>query len=234
MEFIKFLNYFLIAPVLATKEHYEKGRVQTPFYYFNKMLVEALEIRFQEDDLSQKKLEGKVIYLFNHRSWADFFVHSRLCGGETSYLARSALAYLFTLNLANLFTKRLWLFDRKKKRSFSSFNEWLDLNFEVSKKYGGGDLIVYPEGHRNLKDTPLELKTGLLKYAFSRKIPMQVVICKGCDDIFNEKKMLVRKGRVLTYSFEEVFDPGLYENEGKFIEDIRESFNTSFARLYGS
>ena len=32
----------------------------------------------------------------------------------------------------------------------------------------------YPEGHRSLLDEPLPLKTGMLKYAYSRRMPVQV------------------------------------------------------------
>jgi 1-acyl-sn-glycerol-3-phosphate acyltransferase len=34
--------------------------------------------------------------------------------------------------------------------------------------------MIYPEGHRSTRPRPLALKRGMLHYAYSRKLPLQV------------------------------------------------------------
>jgi 1-acyl-sn-glycerol-3-phosphate acyltransferase len=49
-------------------------------------------------------------------------------------------------------------------------------------------------GHRSTQAHSLPLKRGIVHYAFSRKMPMQVVITQHKEDLINEKKLGVRAG----------------------------------------
>lgn len=51
------------------------------------------------------------------------------------------------------------------------FNLWLDR--QLSKAHQPS-LLVYPEGTRSLRDASLPLKRGMLRYAHSRRLPVQV------------------------------------------------------------
>lgn len=56
-------------------------------------------------------------------------------------------------------------------RPTQGFNKWIDRELEQSPQCG---LIVYPEGHRNTLPGALPLKRGMLYYAHSRGLPVQV------------------------------------------------------------
>lgn len=51
------------------------------------------------------------------------------------------------------------------------FNAWIDGQRAASPQTG---LAVYPEGHRSTMGESLPLKRGMLYYAFTRKLPVQV------------------------------------------------------------
>jgi hypothetical protein len=69
------------------------------------------------------------------------------------------------------------------------FNNWIDQQRAASPQTG---LSVYPEGHRSTLGEPLPLKRGMLHYAFSRKLPVQVVIGANKEAIISEKHCVAR------------------------------------------
>jgi hypothetical protein len=51
--------------------------------------------------------------LFNHRSWADFFVHDVIADGTASFLARKMVGVVFPfLYLSAFATRGIWFFNR--------------------------------------------------------------------------------------------------------------------------
>ena len=54
------------------------------------------------------------------------------------------------------------------------FNAWLDKELAEGPQ---PSLLVYPEGTRSQKDASLPLKRGMLRYAFTRRLPVQVGCC---------------------------------------------------------
>jgi hypothetical protein len=58
----------------------------------------------------------------------------------------------------------------KKESDFNEFNSWLDKKWKVAPR---PHLLVYPEGHRMYDAVKAgELKKGMLRYAYDRKIPV--------------------------------------------------------------
>ena len=51
---------------------------------------------------------------------------------------------------------------------------------------------MYPEGHRSTLGESLPLKRGMLHYAYSRKLPVQVVIGANKEAIISEKHCTAR------------------------------------------
>jgi hypothetical protein len=51
------------------------------------------------------------------------------------------------------------------------FNRWIDAKLAASPQPG---LLVYPEGTRSQASASLALKRGMLRYAYSRRVPVQV------------------------------------------------------------
>jgi hypothetical protein len=56
------------------------------------------------------------------------------------------------------------------------FNAWLDKELEEGPQ---ASLLVYPEGTRSQKDASLPLKRGMPRYAFTRRLPVQVGVPWG-------------------------------------------------------
>jgi hypothetical protein len=56
------------------------------------------------------------------------------------------------------------------------FNAWIDQKLAASPQAG---LMIYPEGHRSTRPRSLTLKRGMLHYAYSRKMPIQVGLGVG-------------------------------------------------------
>ena len=69
------------------------------------------------------------------------------------------------------------------------FNNWIDEQRAASPQPG---LSVYPEGHRSTLGESLPLKRGMLHYAYSRKLPVQVVIGANKEAIISEKHCTAR------------------------------------------
>jgi len=69
------------------------------------------------------------------------------------------------------------------------FNRRIDKEFDASPQTG---LAIYPEGHRSTDGESLPLKRGMLHYAFSRRLPVQVVIGANKEAILSEKHQTAR------------------------------------------
>uniref|UniRef100_A0A0G4HUM9 Phospholipid/glycerol acyltransferase domain-containing protein n=1 Tax=Chromera velia CCMP2878 TaxID=1169474 RepID=A0A0G4HUM9_9ALVE len=109
-------------------------------------------------------------------------------------LARWAVALAFPLTwLMTRRTNTVWFFNRNAARGREGadrFSAWLDSQFDREKNIRTG-LLGYPEGTRShckasLKQ-PIRLKKGLLQYAYSRGIPVQVIYTDGQLQVLDER-----------------------------------------------
>lgn len=60
---------------------------------------------------------------------------------------------------------------------------------------------MYPEGHRSTLGESLPLKRGMLYYAFSRKLPVQIVIGANKEAIISEKHHTARFNQTAVVGF---------------------------------
>ena len=79
---------------------------------------------------------------------------------------------------------------RKSVSSTLSFFKWLDNQFDAPFTLKKG-LIFYGEGHRNPSPDPLPLKKGMIRYSYERKIPIQMVMAFGVENVMLEKELRV-------------------------------------------
>mmetsp|Transcript_16008 Transcript_16008/g.41568 ORF Transcript_16008/g.41568 Transcript_16008/m.41568 type:complete len:330 (+) Transcript_16008:24-1013(+) len=176
--------------------------------------------------------DGKpMMYLANHRSWADFFIDVYILGGRTLIMSRMAVLFAFPVFMAGvIILKGVLLFRRDLVRDKEKFNSWLDEEIQQSLLNA---MLVYPEGHRNIKPDALPLKRGMLHYAYSRKMPVQVVITAGKENVLSEKAMSTGFGQVLVTGFSDVIDPNNFKAGEDFITKVSEVFMSEWARVYG-
>ena len=59
-------------------------------------------------------------------------------------------------------------------------------------------------GHRSTRPTSLPLKRGMMHYAYSRRLPVQIIVTKGKEHVLSEKTMSIHFGRTLVTGFSKV------------------------------
>ena len=52
-----------------------------------------------------------------------------------------------------------------------------------------------------------KMKTGMIRYAYREKIPVQMLMSFGNENIFNEKKLHLGWDQKVYYSFSKVYNP---------------------------
>jgi 1-acyl-sn-glycerol-3-phosphate acyltransferase len=134
--------------------------------------------------------------------------------------------------LISWITDGIWFFIRGSTKDFDEFFQWIDTKFS-NHKTGRMHLLVYPEGHRNLKKEPLPLRSGMIRYAFSRKMPLQMFMCSGYDEVINEKKISARWGNaVVKYKIFEPIFTDQYMNFDSLMDEIRSKFVERFNEVH--
>ncbi|OMJ71624.1 hypothetical protein SteCoe_30119 [Stentor coeruleus] len=191
--------------------------------------------------MSLHKLEGSVpilkgrniMIIGNHRNLCDFIMHDVITEHSANLLSRAGMGVVFPFTgLINIITDGFWFFIRGSCKDMNNFFEWIDTKF-ASHKTGRMHLIVYPEGHRNLTNKPLPLRTGMIRYAFSRKMPIQIFICNGYDEVINEKKFSAQWGRAkVNYKVYNPIFTDQYMNFDSLMDDVRSMFLESFNEVF--
>lgn len=59
-------------------------------------------------------------------------------------------------------------------------------------------------GHRSTRGEPLPLRRGMLHYAYSRRLPVQIVITDGKEAVISEKDMSAHFGQTLLVGYSDV------------------------------
>jgi 1-acyl-sn-glycerol-3-phosphate acyltransferase len=170
-----------------------------------------------------------VVYLCNHRSWADFFCDQVITGGA-SYLAR-LMVWIGTpvSSLYAWMSHSTWFFNRKRGIDRAAFAKFMDTEWARRSSFG---MIAYPEGTRNQDKDPLPLKTGVLQFAFEYKRPVQCVITAGKENVVNEKRMSARRDQTLITECSVVLDPAKFDSQEKFVAEVRKVFAETWKSAY--
>uniref|UniRef100_A0A7R9VG05 Phospholipid/glycerol acyltransferase domain-containing protein n=1 Tax=Chlamydomonas euryale TaxID=1486919 RepID=A0A7R9VG05_9CHLO len=174
--------------------------------------------------------DGRCVYLCNHRSWADFFVDIYLTEGLAQPMARTMVYIAFPMFMTSVFfLKGVVLFKRGAIADKVKFNAWLDSKLTSSPAQ---NLLVYPEGHRSIQPKSLSLKRGMLYYAHSRGLPVQVIMARGKELILSEKKCRAGYGVHLPVAFSE-----LVSSEGRTFDEfaaaVQSTWDKTWSTAYG-
>ncbi|RMG44967.1 MAG: hypothetical protein D6718_08825 [Acidobacteria bacterium] len=172
---------------------------------------------------------GRTLYFCPHRSVADFFVHKVVTDGRAATLSRMLVAGLFPMVwLVTRLDRSTWFFVRGRRKTKASFFAWLDREFERSPLEG---LIVYPEGHRHHGREPLPLRAGMIRYAFERGLPIQVVMTANTELVIDERRRRFRRGVTVPYRFYPPIRPEPGESAGSFRGRVSDCFRRAFAEI---
>jgi 1-acyl-sn-glycerol-3-phosphate acyltransferase len=197
-----------------------------------RLLIRRYAVRLERDPASAPLLTGRpCLWICPHRSVADFFVHKELVEGRGATLSRSLVAGVFPLIwLASRLDRSVWFFRRDRAHTRDAFYRWLDREFERCPLDG---LIVYAEGHRSQAERPLPLKAGMIRYAFRRGLPIQVVMTAHTERVVDEKRLVGRSGVTVPYRIEPPLEPGGFPDERAFFRAVSEAFQRSFREVTG-
>ena len=97
----------------------------------------------------------------------------------------------------------------------------------------GGFLLVFPEGHRYLGKGTLPLKRGVIRWAYREGHPCAIVLCKGSENVINEKSMKIRRNVEVVCEHKAIYDPRDFSDEHEFFARISEDFRVGYERLEG-
>lgn len=174
-----------------------------------------------------------IMYLANHRSWADFFLDVYTTEGRSALLSRWAVFGTFPIFLTSaLILKGIIFFKRNVAIDKGRFNAMLDRHVANSPRSG---LVVYPEGHRNLRETSLPLKRGMLHYAHLRNMPVQVVITAGKELLLSETQLSAGFGAHLRVGYSKVIHPAqCSKGFDQFVQLVQQEWDETWARVYAA
>jgi len=184
----------------------------------------------------------RTMYLVNHRSWSDFFIHDELTDHCGSFLARLGVAIVFPVCYIMSFSMQtVWFFRRdalsrtatKEQRDAhrAKFYAWIDNQFKIAHRPG---LIVYPEGHRMFDSPkPGKLKNGMINYAYSRSVPVQIIMSFGNENVINEKRISSKyhDNEIVTFN-DKPINPKDFKSETEFFEAVNKRFDEVFLSVY--
>lgn len=182
---------------------------------------------------SNEVYSGKCMYLANHRSWGDFFVDMYVTGCRGVPLSRRAVGAAFPAFTTSLMALRsILLFNRLGVKDTEKFNRWLDT--ELAKGGPQTNLLVYPEGKRSQQTASLPLKRGMLRYAFTRKLPVQVVVTAYKEEILNERRMWTHFGRTLVTGCSEVLESSRFDDFEEFAAAVQRLWDAQWEAVFAA
>ena len=175
-----------------------------------------------------------LMILGNHRNFCDFIMHDVITENTCNFLSRALVGIVFPfMALVSYITDGVWYFVRGQGTDLEMFFKWIDYKFTLHKT-GRTHLLVYPEGHRNLKKEPLPLRSGMIRYAFTRKLPIQMFMCSGYDNVINEKKFVAEWGSAqVKYKVYEPVFPEKFKDFESLMDELKQKFSERFKEVHG-
>eukprot|EP00887_Chlorella_sp_A99_P006361 scaffold3.g6361.t1 len=228
MDWLSFPSFLVLlaaifwSPVLGS----QTGRLKVTF-----ITEQAARARVVQTGARGLERRPRMMYLPNHRSFADFFLDQWITEGRAATLSRLAVGGVFPLVMASLVAVRsIILFQRggRRVRAKESFNAWLDDKLAKSSQKS---FLIYPEGHRSTKGQSLPLKTGMLKYAFSRRMPVQTIISANKEAVMDEKALSAHFGQTVVVGFSEVIDPADFGSFEDFMAKVQSTWDAEWERV---
>lgn len=195
-------------------------------------LLREMDVRFRRTRGSAELAPGEVMVLCNHRSWSDFFIDCGLTGGA-SYLSRMMVALGLPCSaMYGWLTGCVWFFNRRRGLSRDWFAQFFKRGW--AKVRPGFPVIVYPEGHRNLTDKPLKLKTGVLEVAYKLGVPVQAVICTNKELVLSEKTLTMQRGVTCTVAVSKLLHPRDFASLEAWFAGVTELWEAAWQDAYSA
>eukprot|EP01095_Lingulamoeba_sp_RSL-Kostka_P002249 TRINITY_DN13103_c0_g1_i1.p1 TRINITY_DN13103_c0_g1~~TRINITY_DN13103_c0_g1_i1.p1 ORF type:complete len:295 (-),score=66.21 TRINITY_DN13103_c0_g1_i1:134-1018(-) len=229
--FFGYISCAVTWPIFLFDRIFGKKRFKCPSFSWGELNNWWFNISYEK--IGDGKLYDKrVMYVLPHRSWADFPVHRHICQQRAAHLARLLVGFIFPtfIYMTYIHSTIFWINrNNSKKETLYPFLKKMYDNAPVTT-----GLINYAEGTRNLKNTPRSLKRGVIYFAYIHDIPIQIIMCSGCDDIINEKKFTTKYDQLIRYCYGPVVHPADFDDKEAFFQDVKSKFEELFAEFYPS
>ena len=215
--FLQFKSIFKIIKYKINKKNYNKHPLG---------LTKVLNTQLIKIKDSHPIRKEKCIYLFNHRSWADFWIDYDIVGGAC-YISRKLLKYVLGfVGILGSTVNDLLFFNRNDTKDRHNLYK------KILEKLKIKNIILYPEGTRNIQNISKPLKFGVIKLAYDNNIPLQIIICKNKEKVFNLKKLEYTKNINCPYYVSKVIYPKNHIKLDDFIKYVENKWNESWNKLY--
>jgi hypothetical protein len=148
------------------------------------------------------------------------------------FMSRWAVVAAFpAFMLANWATLKVLVFRRDAVGDKARFNAWIDATWGASCQAALG---VYPEGHRATGGAALPLKRGMLRYAHSRLLPVQVVITANKEALVSERHATARLRQTVATGY----SPVVYADAGApfeaFLERVQAEWDALWQQVFSA
>ncbi|GAB4821613.1 hypothetical protein N2152v2_008659 [Parachlorella kessleri] len=229
--FLSFLLLYwaVVLAVLTGHINPLRRRGRNDLFCTAKLMMDAMHVSVMQAG-QQQLCRAQCMYLANHRSWADFFIDAYLTEGRAMPLSRGMVAVAFPALMLPLRAVGAVLVFNKAKgvKDVEAFNRWLDRELQ---RGGHSSLLVYPEGHRKAEAALQPIKHGMLCFAYSRRLPIQVVMSANKEEVLSEKDDMARWGQTVVASCSEPLDPAKFPSSQEFAGAVQEAWETEWARV---
>jgi len=243
----RFVAFALMAPVFAVSFQlsllfavdgarvHRRARRSPGFEWAKFMTVNAFATRLKlvrgSRELAREKTR-RTLYLCNHRAWSDFFVDVYLTEGRAFMMSRMLVAYAFPLFMVPAMACGCVFGFKRDAGDKERLNASLDAHFEkFSGEFHG--MVCYPEGTRNVRESALPLKRGMLRYAHSRKMAVQVICTARKERVFSSHLKSAERGLALPTYFSDVIHAEDFEDFEDFNNAIRAIWDDAWSAANG-
>ncbi len=174
--------------------------------------------------------DNDCVYLTNHRCQGDFFIDQVLTKGRSIFISRWMVGYFFFMFIpVSLFGRSLLFFKRKKGIGRGYIYNLVD---KYNEKSPYPSLLIYPEGTRHQKSNYLKLKTGFIKYAYDKNLPVQIFITKNKEKILCSQTLTSQFGVTIETEYSKPIFPNEFKSYNDFENTIIEKWDKIWQSTY--
>ena len=206
ISILDFFTYMMISQIEAIVYNFKNKNI----YQLSEKSQHKLNLKLKKINKIKVSTGPNKIFLFNHRSWADFFIDHYICKG--TYISRKEVT-LVSLGPAD-HSSKYKLYDDIKKM--------------LKKK----SILLYPEGTRNTSNKSKPLKFGIIKLGYEQNVPFQIIIVSNKENVINEKKLKINKNIICEYFTSELIYPKDFKTLKEFTNEIQKKWDESWNVIY--
>jgi 1-acyl-sn-glycerol-3-phosphate acyltransferase len=221
VSILDFLIFIIVFQIKAFIYNFKNKNI----YQLSKNSLDKLNLKLKKINKIKVSKNTNTIYLFNHRSWGDFFIDHYICKG--TFIGRKEVKYIlpFTSALGKKHDDVIF-FDRSNKKS--KYKLYDDIKKILKKK----SILLYPEGTRNTSTHSKPLKFGIIKLGYEQNVPFQIIIVNNKENVMNEKKLKINKNIICEYFTSELIYPKDFKTLKDFTNEIQKKWDESWNNIY--